>query len=251
VAIASHKLPPVCCSAFFRPPEAFAALKAWVMEDLLDRASPQRPARIWVPACGTGEEAYSIAMLLLEHFQSYGHPPSVRIFATDTDPNSIRVARAGVYAELDLIGVSAERLQRFFHPHGAHRFRINAPLREHIVFATHDLEQDPPLPKLDCVSCQNVALPVAPDNRTRLYSLLHFALNEGGHLLLSPAETVPPAADLFRPVGAEGYIYKRVGEAHRPVPLQVLAASVEAAHNTRAPFPWPPSKSFSRRTRTW
>src|SRR5690349_5892354 len=115
----------MCCSAFFRPPEAFSALKAWVVEDLLDRTTADRPARIWIPACGTGEEAYSIAMLLIEHYQTYGRQPNVRIFATDSDPHCIPAARAGVYAEKDLIGVTAARLQRFFHRHGVNRFRVD------------------------------------------------------------------------------------------------------------------------------
>src|SRR5262249_25836736 len=118
----------MCCSAFFRPPEAFSALKAWVVEDLLDRATRERPARIWVPACASGEEASSIAMLLIEHFVTYGREPSVRIFASDADPNAIRTARAGVYAEADLIGVSPVRLQRFFQRHGTNRFKVNAAL---------------------------------------------------------------------------------------------------------------------------
>jgi chemotaxis methyl-accepting protein methylase len=110
---------PLCCSAFFRPPEAFAALEAWVMEDLLDRALTERPVRIWTPGCG------------------YGRQPNVTIFATDSEANSIRVARAGVYCDTDLRAVSAARLP--------------------------------------------------PEGRTRLYSLLHFALNQGGHLLLRGA----------------------------------------------------------------
>src|SRR5262245_27652526 len=229
----------MCCSAFFRPPEAFAALKAWVVEDLLDRTTAERPARIWIPACGTGEEAYSIAMLLIEHFQTYGRQPNVRIFATDSDPGAIKAARAGVYAEADLIGVSPGRMQRFFQCHGVNRFRVSPALRECVVFAAHDLEHDPPLSQLDFVSCQSALSSLAPDNRTKMYSLLHFALSAGGHLLVGPAEAFAPSADLFQPVGAEGYVYKRVGEAHQPVPLSLLAASVEAAHKDRGTFSWP------------
>jgi PAS domain S-box-containing protein len=228
----------MCCSAFFRPPEAFAALKAWVVEDLLDRTTSERPARVWVPACGTGEEAYSIAILLIEHYQTYGRQANVRVFATDVDPNCIQLARAGVYAEADLIGISAARLQRFFRRHGANRVRVDAALRDCVVFATHDLDHDPPLSMLDLISCQGALSPLAPDNRTRMYALLHFALNEGGHLLLSPDETVLPSTDLFQPVGAEGYVYKRLGALHEPVPLSILADSVQSAHRSQQPFSW-------------
>src|SRR5262249_19725184 len=191
-----------------------------------------------IPACATGEEAYSVAMLLIEHFVTYGREPHVRIFATDADPNCIQAARTGVYAEADLIGVSQPRLQRFFQRHGTNRYKVNAALRDSIVFAAHDLDHDPPLAALDFVSCNNAVLQVSCENRTKFYSLLHFALNEGGFVLLGPAETWAPSADLFRPVGAEGYVYKRVGEAHRPVPLKLLEKAVEA-HNVREPFGWP------------
>ena len=225
MSTASQKILPLCCGAFFRPPEAFAALKAWVIEDLLDRATPQRPARIWIAACATGEEAYSIAMLLIEHFDAYGRAPSVRIFATDADPNAIQVARAGVYAESELTGLSAPRLQRFFHPHSTNQLRVNSALRDSIVFATHDLDRDPPLSSLDCVSCRSAPSRIEPENRKRLDSMLYFALNGGGHLLLEPAETFVPSSELFTPVDAEGYIYKRVGELHVPMPLQFFATS--------------------------
>jgi len=135
--------------------------------------------------------------------------------------------------------VSAQRLQRFFQRYGTNRLQVSAALRDCVVFATHDLQNDPPLSRLDFVDCQNAHLQLAAENRTKLYSLLHFALNEGGYLLLDPGETLAPSADLFQPVGAEGYVYRRLGEAHRPVPLELLAASVEAAHNTREPFSWP------------
>jgi two-component system CheB/CheR fusion protein len=208
----------MCCGAFFRTPQAFTALKAWVVEDLLDCATPEKPARIWIPACGTGEEAYSIAMLLIEHFQTYGRQLNLRVFATDAETNSIEVARAGVYAESDMIGVSAQRLQRFFQHYGSNRLQVTAALRDCVVFATHDLENDPPLSRLDFVHCLDALGQLAAGNRTNLYSLLHFALNEGGHLLLDPGETIAPSEDLFQPVDAEGYVYRRLGAAHQPAP---------------------------------
>src|ERR1700730_17430178 len=119
----------MCCGAFFRTAEAFTALKAWVVEELLDCATADNPARIWIPACGTGEEAYSIAMLLIEHFQAYGRQPNLRVFATDSETNSIELARAGVYAESDMAGVSARRLQGFFHQYGSNRLQVSAALR--------------------------------------------------------------------------------------------------------------------------
>lgn len=239
MATASHNVLPLCCSAFFRPPEAFAALKAWVLDDLLDRASSERPVRIWIPACGAGEQAYCVAMLLLEHFHSCGRQPNVRIFATDTEANSIRVARAGVYTDSDLKALSAERMQNFFLRHGDNRYRASPALRDCVVFAMHDLDNDPPLSRLDFVACHEVMARLPAESRARLYSLLHFALNEGGHLLLSPDAAVIPSAELFRVVDVEGYVYQRVGEGRKPVPLQVLEQSMEAAHCANRALAWP------------
>jgi PAS domain S-box-containing protein len=239
VATASHNVLPMCCGAFFYPQDAFAALKAWVMEDLLDRALTEQPVRIWVPGCGTGAHAYSIAMLLLEHFQSYGRQPNVRIFATDSEANSIRVARAGVYADSDLQEVCVTRLQHFFQRHGTNRYRVSPLLRDCVVFALHDFDNDPPLSRLDFMDCQSALARLPAQSRTRLYALWHFALNEGGHLLLSPDEAYVPSAELFQVVDVEGYIYRRLGEAHKPVPLEVLEHAVGAAHHSNKALAWP------------
>ncbi len=227
MATASHQLLPLCCSAFQRPTEAFAALKAWVIEDLLDRAMAAQPLRIWIPACGTGAEAYCLAIVLLEHFSTYGRDLNVRIFATDREANSIEVARAGVYAESDLSQLTAARLQRFFQRHEPGRYRAGAPLRDCIVFAKHDLEHDSPLERLDFVTFRNAGSDIAPQRRARVYALLHSALNEGGLMLLDPGEGPAPPAGLFRPVAAEGYVYKRVADSPAAVPHTLFDAAAE------------------------
>jgi two-component system sensor kinase FixL len=225
VLTASHKVLPMCCGAFFRPPEVYSALKAWVVEDLLDRATAERPARAWLPGCATGEETYSIAMVLMEHFPGYGRSPNVRIFATDAEAHSVQVARAGVYAEGDLGSVSAARLQRFFKRHGTNRLQVSTALRDCVVFARHDFDLDPPLSRLDFISAQNIHEGLSPDQRVRLHSLLHFALNEGGLLLLRPGEYPAPSLDLFQPVGEAAYVYKRVGGASQTAPYKLLEES--------------------------
>ena len=217
VATAPHKVRPIYCSAFFRPPEVFSALKAWVVEELLDRATAQSPARVWVPACRSGEEAYSIAMLLMEHFQAYGRQTNVQIFATDPDADSIRAARAGTYSESELIGVSQARLQRFFQCGSVNQLRVSAALRDCVIFATHDLQQDPPFLRLDFVSCYN-APQLDADNRWKLYAKLHFALNDGGYLLTYPEEGVAPPLSMFQPVAAGRYLYRRVGDSVQTPP---------------------------------
>ena len=229
MATASHKVLPLCCSAFFRPEAAFAALKAWVLEDLLDRALTGRPVRLWIPDCGTGEQAYSIAMLLDEHFHGYGRQPNVRIFATDSEANSIKVARAGIYSDSDLRQLSPSRLREFFVRHGSNRYRVTPALRDRVVFALHDFDNDPPLSRLDFVDGYTAFTRLPAESRTRLYSLLHFALNEGGHLLLSPDETFTPSADLFQVLDVEDYIYRRLRPAGVPAPAGLLEHGAKLA----------------------
>ena len=239
MATASHQMLPLCCSAFFHPEAAFSALKAWVMEDLLERALGERPVRLWIPGCGAGEHAYSVAMLLMEHFRTYGRPLNLKIFATDTEANSIKVARAGIYSDSDLQQVPATRLQHFFVRHGTNRHRVSPALRDCVVFAIHDFDNDPPLSRLDFVDCHSAMARLPEERRTKLCALLHFALNEGGHLLLSPAETFLPSADLFHGVDADGYVYRRLREAHQPVPLRVLEHAIEAAQHANEALAWP------------
>ena len=233
MATASHKVLPPCCSAFFHPAAAFSALQAWVVEDLLDRATAEAPLRVWIPGCGTGEQAYSIAIVLTEHFHTCGRGLNVRIFATDTDANSIKVARAGVYAESDLGNVSAARLQHFFQRHGANRYHVNAALRDCVVFARHDLDNDPPLSWLDFVSCHDAFIQLGAESCTKLYGQLHFALNGGGILLLTPNETFVPPARLFQPVDAQGYLFRRLGAARQRIAFNVPEDPVEAAQHVQ------------------
>jgi PAS domain S-box-containing protein len=248
VATASHKVLPLCCRTFFRPEAAFAALKAWVIEDLLDRALTGQPVRIWIPGCGTGEHAYAIAMLLIEHFRSYGRHPNVRIFATDPEANSIRVARAGVYPEADVQAVAAAHRESFFLRHGANRYQVSPELRACVVFALHEFDNDPPLSGLDFVDCQSAMARLPAESHTKLYSLLHFALNEGGHMMLSPQDALTPSGDLFQVVDVEGYIYRRLGQAQQPVPVVALEQVVEAAHQSHEAFQWPAEVSRRRLT---
>lgn len=210
---APHKLAQ-CGSGFLRPYEAFAALKTWVVEELLERSAANNAVRIWIPSCGTGEEAYSIAIVLLEHYLAYGRQPNLQIFATDADQDAIRTARAGVYSESDLIGVSLARVQRFFQAQGTNRMRVCAGLRDHVVFAVHDLEQDLPFSKLDLISCYNVPeLGRPPDASAQLYGKLHFALNDGGFLLVHPEDSEPPSTNLFRRADPEGFVYVRLADS--------------------------------------
>lgn len=185
-------------TSFFRDPDAFAAL-AGELPRLLAACSESRPFRVWVPACATGEEAYSIAMLVREQMDAVGHEVKVQIYATDIDDDAIAAARAGFYPPNIAADLHPERLRRYFAKEES-GYRIRKLIREMVVFASQNLIRDPPFTRLDLVSCRNVLIYLGPELQNRILPTFHFALRPGGLLMLSPSESVGPHADLFRPI---------------------------------------------------
>jgi two-component system CheB/CheR fusion protein len=180
---------------FFRDAEAFGALERMIPR-LFDGKGPGDSVRVWVPACATGEEAYSIAMLLFEHARTLESPPQLQIFATDLDDEVIRTAREGFYPETISADVSEERLRRFF-IHEPKGFRIRREVREIILFAAHDLLNDSPFSRLDLLSCRNLLIYLNRDAQRRALDIFHFALQPGGRLFLGTSETVEEGSSLF------------------------------------------------------
>lgn len=202
-------------TAFFRDPPAFEELSTKVLAGLLRGRDPDAAIRIWVPGCSTGEEAYSIGILVAEQMALAQSAARVQIFATDVDEDALEVARAGSYPENIALDVSAKRLQRFFVLHD-HRYTIAKSIRETVVFAVQNLTGDPPFSKLDLISCRNVLIYLEPDMQERLLSLFHFALSPGGFLFLGSAEGVGPREELFTPISKRRRIYQRIGPVIRP-----------------------------------
>jgi len=220
---------------FFRDPEAFAALEA-ELPRLFAGKKADESVRVWVAGCATGEEAYSIAMLLAEQAGRLSAPPSVQVFATDLDEAALRSAREGLYPETIAADVSEERLRRFFtQDHG--RYRVNRALREAVLFAVHDLLKDAPFSHLDLVSCRNLLIYLNHTAQRRALELFYFALEAGGRLFLGSAETVDEGVGgLFRPLDRKHRLYAR-GTAPQPV-VPVLPSgppSLAQALERRAP----------------
>lgn len=230
---------------FFREPEAFEALAAEVLPALVSQSSVDSPVRVWVPACSTGEEAYSIAILLAEQFRAARMPTRLQMFATDVDEEALKIARRGIYPDSIVKSVSSERLQRYFVRTEPHHFQVSKPLRDAIVFAPQNLLSDPPFSKLDLISCRNALIYLEPEVQTRLISLFHFALNEGGYLLLGPAETVGPGAGLFQPISRKWRLFRKAGAARGDVarapigPWTGRRAPVESFEPLRRPAQGP------------
>lgn len=213
-------------TAFFREPEAFAVLEQELFPTMVSKHSDETPLRVWIPSCATGEEAYTIAMLLFEAFASAGKPANRQIFASDINQESINIARRGVYPASIASDISVARLRQFFVTSDDIHYQVTKQLRESIVFSKHNVITDAPFSKVDLISCRNLLIYLEPATQEKLISLFHYALVENGHLLLGAAETIGRAAELFDTVSKKWRVYRRVGPANQSsisVPAERLA----------------------------
>jgi len=195
---------------FFRDPEAFAAVE----KQVIPRLFVDRPAgaliRAWSPGCSTGEEAYSLAILLQEHMETLKKSFKVQVFATDIDRQAIEQARLGVYPASIAADVSPERLARFFamEPDGS-AYRIHKGIRDMLVFSEQDVIKDPPFSRLDLISCRNLLIYMSGALQKKILSLFYYALNPGGMLFLGTSETVGEFVDLFAAADRKSKLYQR------------------------------------------
>jgi two-component system, chemotaxis family, CheB/CheR fusion protein len=192
---------------FFRDPEAFAFLKQQVLAELVSRDESE-PLRVWIPGCATGEEAYSVAILLQECLQERGAFRSLQIFGTDIDPTAVKKARQGAYVENIVSEVSPDRLRRFFVKEDS-RYRVKPDIRERVVFSEQNILSDPPFAHLDLLVCRNLLIYLKPEAQSRMIPLFHYALREGGFLFLGSSESVGRLNDLFETVNKHHSIYRR------------------------------------------
>jgi len=222
-------------SGFFRDAEAFAALEQALPELLASRDGAS--LRAWVPGCATGQEAYSIAILLLEAIERLGARVQLQIFATDIDPQAIETARAARYPEGIAAEVGPRRLARFFGPHDR-SFVVNREVREPIVFAVQNLLHDPPFTKLDLLSCRNVLIYFSTDAQKRIVPLFHYSLNPGGLLQLGSSESVTGFDELFTPIDRPWKLFRRAEPGvRRDVPVNWAGRATLPRSALREPAP--------------
>src|ERR1043165_2007420 len=193
---------------FFRDPDAFKALETKVIPQLYKRPPSAGPIRVWVSGCATGEEAYSVAILLAEHAEKLKAPVNAMVFATDLDGQALEIARKGEYSEQALEDVSEERVARFFERRKDY-FEVKKEIRELCIFSPHSLVKDPPFSRLALISCRNLLIYFESDLQKRLLPLFHFALNPGGYLFLGPSENVAIRSELFQALDAKNRIFHR------------------------------------------
>ena len=217
---------------FFRDPDVWKVVEAQVLPELLPMRRSDTPLRVWVPGCSTGEEAYSLAILLLEQIEAPGTHRKIQVFATDINEHNLEKARAGIYPETIAADVSPERLRRFFIKEGA-SYRVSKKVRECVVFATHNVVSDPAFSRMDLISCRNLLIYLDHEAQKRVMPVFHYALRDGGFLILGGAESVMNLERQFQAISPKWRIYRRIG--------------MTRADRVPPPFPLePPGKSRVR-----
>jgi len=196
----------ITVTAFFREPAVFEELKKKVFPTLVENRAPGDPIRIWVPGCATGEEAYSIAICLMEFLGDAGVSVPFEIFATDLSETAIEKARSGIYRDSEVAHVSPQRLARFF-IRTERRHQIAKIVRDVCVFARHNVAQDPPFSKLDLISCCNVLIYLGAVLQRKVLSTLHYSLKPSGFLVLGPSESIGTLSEAFHQVDKTHKIY--------------------------------------------
>jgi two-component system, chemotaxis family, CheB/CheR fusion protein len=197
---------------FFRDTNVFELLRAKIVPELVHAHPKDAPIRIWVPGCSTGEEAYSIAMLFFEEIEASQRNIKLQIFATDIDEDAIQQARDGLYPASIEADVSPARLARFFSTEDG-RYRVSRGLRAPVILSVHDLTRDAPFSRLDLISCRNLLIYLRPEAQQKALAVFHFALREGGYLVLGTSESVGDANDHFEPILKKERIYRHLGRA--------------------------------------
>jgi two-component system, chemotaxis family, CheB/CheR fusion protein len=203
-------------TGFFRDREPFELLAQVVFPRLLAGRAPDDPIRIWVPGCSTGEEAYSVAMCLLEALDGHALAPRIQIFATDIDDNALAFARQAIYANASALDLPEQRRQRFF-THSDRGYQVSRQVRDLVVFARHNLGKDPPFSRLDLVTCRNVLIYMQPALQHRVLRSIHYALRPDAFLLLGSSESVGDCADLFSLVDKKHRLYTKKNTASAAV----------------------------------
>lgn len=200
---------------FFRDTQAFDRLEQKVIPELIKNAADGDEVRIWVADCATGEEAYSMAIVLQEQVEAAGRPLSVKVFATDLHQESLDFASAGMYSAESVAQLAPARLQRFFTKRGNH-YQVSKGLRQMIVFAPHNIIRDAPFTKLDLISCRNLLIYLEGLAQKMAISMFHFGLKLGGVLFLGPSETLALLADEFRVIDERWRLFCKLRDIRLP-----------------------------------
>ena len=218
---------------FFRDAKSWDALAQTVIPDLFAKKQEGEPIRVWTIGCSTGEEAYTIGILVLEHAATIDKRIPIQVFASDLDKHALNQAREGIYPSAIEADVSRERLEQFFTPFDSH-YQVRRELRDIVLFSDHNVLRDPPFSKLDLISCRNLLIYLQRDVHETVLDIFHYALNPDGYLFLGGAESADSVKGLFHTVDKSNRIYKAKPwvDEHPHVPVLPLKASPGRSHDT-------------------
>jgi two-component system CheB/CheR fusion protein len=218
---------------FFRDPGAFETLEKTIIPAMFEGKGASDMVRIWVPGCATGEEVYSIAILVREHMDRLRVTPKVQLFATDIDEHALVVARTGRYPGPLLDNVSKTRLRRFFAGDDV-SYAVTKEVRDLCIFSSHSVIRDPPFSRIDLISCRNLLIYFGTEFQAQVFPVFHFALRPRGYLFLGTAENVSQFTDLFAPVEKKQRIFQRRDHVSSPLQFPVLSPSGRRSHTPSA-----------------
>ena len=238
----------ICVTNFFRDPPAWEVLAQDFLGPLVRLKEADEPLRVWLPGCATGEEPYSLAIVLHEQLALAQKTCPVQVFATDLNPEALNIARAGIYPLSIAADVAPDRLRRFFTRIDDHGYQICKSVREAVAFALQDLTSDPPLSRLDLIVCRNLLIYLELEAQQRVLSLFHFALQPGGGLFLGTSESVSRHEGLFEPINKKWHLYRRIGAGRRVLQTDHrLASSSVGQFGTEKPMnrPTDPLRNWS------
>ncbi|MDR5799637.1 CheR family methyltransferase [Caballeronia sp. LZ001] len=216
-------------TSFFRDEHAFESLATLVLPKLFEGRTSEDVVRVWVPGCATGEEVYSIAMLMSEQIAGVEKAPRIQIFATDIDDGALTVARAARYPLALLDNVSQERRDRFFVPDGS-SFVVAKEVRELCIFSPHSVIRDPPFSRIDLVSCRNLLIYFGIEVQNQVIPTFHYALRPDGFLFLGPSENVSQFDELFVPLDKKHRLFKRRADVVSQVRLPLAVSALTIGH---------------------
>jgi len=211
-------------TAFFRDAEAFAALKEEVIPKLVHERSEDEEIRVWVPGCSTGQEAYSIAILIAEELNRVNATKRVAVFGTDIDDEALRVARRGTYPNSIADEVEAEYLERYFRP-TSNGYEVSPHLRDIVRFSNQSIIKDPPFSKLDLVSCRNVTIYFDQSLQELAMRVFHYALRELGYLFIGPSENPPVLQRFFADINSTARLFQRRSGPAKPLNLPAVSST--------------------------
>jgi two-component system CheB/CheR fusion protein len=224
-------------TGFFRDPKVFALLEETTIPAIVREHSADRPIRVWIVGCSTGEEAYSLAILFREALAAAHANIKLQVFASDVDSDAVAVAREGLYPESIAADISPARLAQFFNKE-ENKYRVSPELRAAVVFTEQDVLADAPFSRLDFIACRNLLIYLQPEAQAKIISLFHFALREGGILLLGNAESIGTPDDRFEVVAKAERIYRHIGRS-RPGELAFLINNGDGLRLPGATAPLP------------